>query len=335
MTVQFILPEAISFPKERKLHDRLFLVLLYNLLCKTFKDHSNTFAASSRTGAHPSFARALLPDCECKGRAFLHSLQDFHEKKCEKNSFVTVLLLHSVAKSVIKSVFSLHPLPIIFAPKPPFFARFGHFWVKIHLFRGVFLFSSREILARKLILHRQKQFDGEFFGQSTRNSTLAGVEKEKVGVFSSNHRRSNIKTRKVLSKYKHKDEKTQAHHGKGKGQNQKANILHGKDQAQASKRNCFSLPPPLHSKNTSRLSLKTSPLFATSSLVSLKTSLPRTKSIQSYAQDTRLRVYTHVRSQRISHFCLHPSPHPRNKLYISRLRVKANPAFTFTPNTTT
>ena len=32
--------------------------------------------------------------------------------------------------------------------------------------------------------------------------------------------------------------------------------------------------------------------------------------IQSYAQDTRLRVYTHVRSQRISFFCLHPSPHP-------------------------
>ena len=46
MTVQFILPEATSFPKERKLHDRLFLVLLYNLLCKTFKDHSSTFAAS-------------------------------------------------------------------------------------------------------------------------------------------------------------------------------------------------------------------------------------------------------------------------------------------------
>ena len=44
MTVQFILPEATSFPKERKLHDRLFLVLLYNLLCKTFKDHSSAFA---------------------------------------------------------------------------------------------------------------------------------------------------------------------------------------------------------------------------------------------------------------------------------------------------
>ena len=32
--------------------------------------------------------------------------------------------------------------------------------------------------------------------------------------------------------------------------------------------------------------------------------------IQSYAQDTRLRVYTRLRTQRISHFCLHPSPWP-------------------------
>ena len=156
MTVQFILPEATSFSKERKLHDRLFLVLLYNLLCKTFKDHSSTFAASSRIRAHPSFARALLPDCECKGRAFLHSLQDFDEKKCEKKSFAPILLLHRIAKSVVKFDFSLHPLPVISSQKPPFFVRFGHFGGKNHLFRGVFLFSSREILAPNLILRRKK-----------------------------------------------------------------------------------------------------------------------------------------------------------------------------------
>ena len=162
MTVQFILPEATSFPKERKLHDRLFLVLLYNLLCKTFKDHSSTFAASSRIRAHPSLARALLPDCECKGRAFLHSLQDFHEKKCEKNSFAPILLLHSIAKSEVKFDFSLHPLPIIFTSKPPFFVRFGHFGGKKHLLRGIFLFSSLDFLARNLCFRRKNQFDGEF-----------------------------------------------------------------------------------------------------------------------------------------------------------------------------
>ena len=111
----------------------------------------------------PSLARALLPDCECKGRAFLHSLQDFDGKKCEKNSFFPILLLHSIAKSAVKLDFSLHPLPIIFTPKPPFFARFGHFWGKNHLFRGVFLFSSREILAQISVFAEKISFDGEFF----------------------------------------------------------------------------------------------------------------------------------------------------------------------------
>ena len=162
MTVQFILPEATSFSKERKLHDRLFLVLLYNLLCKTFKDHSSTFAASSRTRAHPSLARALLPDCECKGRAFIHSLQDFTEKKCEKNSFQPILPLHSMAKSVVKSVFPLHPFPIIFAPKTSFFVRFGHFGGENHLFRSISLFTLREILAQNLCFRLKNQFSEEF-----------------------------------------------------------------------------------------------------------------------------------------------------------------------------
>ena len=72
------------------------------------------------------------------------------------------MLLHSIAKSAVKSVFSLHPLPVISTPKPPFFVRFGHFWGKIHLFRGVLLFSSREILAQNLCFRRKNQFDGVF-----------------------------------------------------------------------------------------------------------------------------------------------------------------------------
>ena len=127
-----------------------------------------------------------------------------------------------MAKSAVKLDFSLHPLPIIFTPKPPFFAQFGHFWGENHLFRGVFLFSSREILARNLCFRRKNQFDGVF---------LLGV---------------------------------------------RPNFDFCRRRKEESRR--FSLPPPLHSKNTSRLSLKTSPLFATSSLVSLKTSLPRTNS---------------------------------------------------------
>ncbi|WP_347719742.1 hypothetical protein, partial [uncultured Alloprevotella sp.] len=67
----------------------------------------------------------LLPDCECKGRAFLHSLQDFAEKKCEKISFAPILSLHSIAKSAVKPVFSPLPHPTFFTPKSPFFALFS------------------------------------------------------------------------------------------------------------------------------------------------------------------------------------------------------------------
>ena len=255
MTVQFILPEAISFPKERKLHDRLFLVLLYNLLCKTFKDHSSTFAASSRIRAHPSLARALLPDCECKGRAFLHSLQDFDEKKCEKNSFAPILPLHSIAKSAVKSIFSLDPLPAISHPKPPFFVRFGHFGSKIHLFRDIFLFDTQDFLARNLILHRQNQLDGEFLFGLRRISTFADEDKEeRRWLFSPSPT--------PLEKYK-----------------------------------------PTFSQNFSTFR-DFLPCF------SQNLPTPTPTPIQSYAQDTRLRVYTRPRIQRICHFCLHPSPHP-------------------------
>ena len=37
---------------------------------------------------------------------------------------------------------------------------------------------------------------------------------------------------------------------------------------------------------------------------------PAQTPLHSYAQDTRLRVYTRPRTHRIFHFCLHPSPHP-------------------------
>ena len=162
MTVQFILPEATSFPKERKLHDRLFLVLLYNLLCKTFKDHSSTFAASLRSERNSLLQERCFPIASAKVGHFRIPCKTSTKKNARKNSFVPILLLHSIAKSAVKSVFSLHPLPVISSPKPPFFARFGHFWGKFHLFRGVFLFSSREILARNLCFRKKNQFDGVF-----------------------------------------------------------------------------------------------------------------------------------------------------------------------------
>ena len=67
-----------------------------------------------------------------------------------------------MAKSVVKPDFSLHPLPVISSPKPSFFVRSSHFWGKNHLFRGIFLFSSREILAQNLCFRRKTQFDEKF-----------------------------------------------------------------------------------------------------------------------------------------------------------------------------
>ena len=124
MTVQFILPEAISFPKERKLHDRLFLVLLYNLLCKTFKDHSSAFAASSLSERNSLLQERCFPITSAKVEHFCIPCKRSPKKKCEKNSFALILSLHSIAKSAVKPIFSPPHHPSFFAPKSPFFPLF-------------------------------------------------------------------------------------------------------------------------------------------------------------------------------------------------------------------
>ena len=131
-------------------------------------------------------------------------------------------------------------------PKPPFFVRFSRFGGKIHLFRGVFLFSSREILARNLCFRRKNQFDGVF---------LLGV---------------------------------------------RPNFDFCRRRKKESRR--YSLPPPLHSKNTSRLSLQTSPLFATSSLVLSQTSLPRHQ--LPFNPTRRTRAYAYIRACALSEFVI-------------------------------
>ena len=124
MTVQFILPEATSFPKERKLHDRLFLVLLYNLLCKTFKDHSSAFAASALSERNSLLQERCFPIASAKVEHFCIPCKRSPKKKCEKISFAPILPLHSMAKSGVKPIFSPLPYPSFFAPKSPFFALF-------------------------------------------------------------------------------------------------------------------------------------------------------------------------------------------------------------------
>jgi len=85
---------------------------------------------------------------------------------------------------------------VISQPKPPFFVHFGHFGGKIHLFRGAFLFSSREILARNLILSRKNQFDEVFLLAIRPNFDFCRRGKGESRRFSPNKRRSNIKMKK-------------------------------------------------------------------------------------------------------------------------------------------
>ena len=202
----------------------------------------------------PLLQERCFPIASAKVGHFCIPCKTSTKKNARKIHLCPFCYFIALQNAVVKSVFSLHPLPAISHPKPPFFARFGHFWGENHLFRGVFLFNSREILAQNLCFRRKNQFDGVFL--------LA-----------------------IRPKY---------------------NICRrGKSE---SRRRFLFLPTPL--KNTSQLSLKTSPLFATSSLVLSQTSLPHTKSLSPYAQDTCLRVYTRPRTQRICLFYLHPSPHP-------------------------
>ena len=85
-----------------------------------------------------------------------------------------------------------------------------------------------------------------------------------------------------------------------------------KKQAYTSKQNkLFFSPYPTPFKNTSRLSLQTSPLFATSSLVSLKSFLPRHQ--LPFNPTRRTRAYAYIRACALSEFAifaftLHISP---------------------------
>ena len=103
-----------------------------------------------------------------------------------------------------------------------------------------------------------------------------------------------IKMGKVVLKQDSRGRKTKGHHRK--------------DQAQPSKTNCFSPPSPTpleKYKPTFSPNVPTFRDFLPCFSQNLPTPTPTP--IQSYAQDTRLRVYTRSRTQRICHFCLHPS----------------------------
>ena len=214
-----------------------------------------------------------------------------------------------MAKSAAKSVFSLHSLPVISHPKPPSFVRFGHFGGKIHLLRGVFLFSSRDFLARNLILRRKNQFDEEIFCSKRPKFNFCRREKRESrrffhlttdGTISKRGRfcpktSTRTKKHKTITK-KTKDKiKKQAYYTEETEHKQAREIVFLSLPHSVQKIHADFLSKLLH---FSRLP----PLFLS------KPPYPTPTPLHSYAQDTRLRVYTRLRTQRISHFCLHLTP---------------------------
>ena len=363
MTVQFILPEATSFPKERKLHDRLFLVLLYNLLCKTFKDHSSTFATSLRSERNSLLQERCFPIASAKVGHFSIPCKTSTKKNARKIHLHPFCYFIAWQNRQLSPFFRFIP-SLSFSPQNrPFSSNSATFGAKT-TFCEVFFSSPCEKFSPKISVFAEKiSLTRCFCLEFAPTSTFAGEEKEEEVIFhplkqtnrdenghislkkgererkykgecdetrteqkkKNRPRKKNegkmpkiperkIKMGKVVLKQDSRDRKTQSHHGKAKGQNQKASVLHRKDQAQPSKTNCFSSPPPLRSKNTSRLSLQTSPLFATSSLVSLKTSLPRTNSPSLLrAGHAPTRIYALAHSPNLP-FLPSPFTSPRNKL---------------------
>ena len=158
MTVQFILPEATSFPKERKLHDRLFLVLLYNLLCKTFKDHSSAFAASSLSERNPLLQERCFPIASAKVEHFCIPCKTStkkNERKIHLRPFCYFIALQNRQLSpffrpspphLFRSKISVFPAfprfksvfgrffegtHSFFALRSPLFSRLSSFWIKL------------------------------------------------------------------------------------------------------------------------------------------------------------------------------------------------------------
>ena len=278
MTVQFILPEATSFPKERKLHDRLFLVLLYNLLCKTFKDHSSTFAASLRSERNSLLQERCFPIASAKVGHFCIPCKTSPKKNARKNHLHPFCYFLAWQNRQLSPFFRFIP-SLSFSPQnhpfSPESATFGaktafseHF--PLHLVRFSYpksLFSSKKSVSRR-----------EFLPQSPQFRLLQARKRRKKAFFSPSPT--------PFEKYK-----------------------------------------PTFSPNV--------PTFR-DFLPCFISNLPTPHKIHFTlrAGHAPTRIYALAHSANLP---LLPSPFtsPRNKLYISRLRVKANPAFTFTFTTTT
>jgi len=206
-----------------------------------------------------------------------------------------------MAKSAVNPDFSLHPLPVISPPKPPFFVDSATLGAKSTFF-GVFFSSAREKFSPEISFCAEKiSLTRCFCLEFVRISTFADVEKRKEGGFSSNHRRSNIKTRKVLPKHKRKDEKTQGHHEKAEGQDQKASVLHKKTKHKQAREIVF-LSLPHSTQKIQADFLSKLPHF--SRLPPMFLLKPPRRSQNPFHPTRRTRAYAYIRACALSEFAI-------------------------------
>ena len=183
MTVQFILPEATSFPKERKLHDRLFLVLLYNLLCKTFKDHSSTFAASLRSERNSLLQERCFPIASAKVEHFCIPCKTSPKKNARKIHLTPFCYFIAWQNRQLSPFFRFTP-SLRFPPQNRSFSPDSATFGAKSTFFGVFFSSVREIFLPEISVFAKKiSLTGCFCLEFVRISTFADIEKRKAGVF--------------------------------------------------------------------------------------------------------------------------------------------------------
>ena len=183
MTVQFILPEATSFPKERKLHDRLFLVLLYNLLCKTFKDHSSTFAASLPSERNSLLQERCFPIASAKVGHFSIPCKTSTKKNARKIHLRPFCYFIALQNRQLSPFFRFIP-SLSFSPQNRPFSSISATLGAKSTFFGAFISSPHWIFSPEISVFAEKiSLTGCFCLEFARISTFAGVEKRKAGVF--------------------------------------------------------------------------------------------------------------------------------------------------------
>ena len=200
---------------------------------------------------------------------------------------------------------------MISPPKPPFFVRFGHFGGKNRLFRGVFLFDRQDFLARNLILYRQNQFDREFlFGVRPNFDFCRRGKRGKKAFFHLTTDGAISKWERVFQNRTVGIEKQKVITEKPKDKIKKQTFYTEKTKHKQARQIVFLSRPHSTRKIQADFLSKLLHFSRLPPLFLSKPPYPAQTPIPSYAQDTRLRVYTRSRTQRICHFCLHPSTHP-------------------------